>query len=307
VVADVPVQRRRRYGVVEQQKRRLIIPLLLPAAVLYGGFTLYPALTTFYVAMTSWNGISPDLPWAGFSNFRELTHDVQFRSTISHTALFVVLGAVILFPAAIFFAAVTYRIRFGKLYRFVILAPLALSVTAAALLWKFALDPNFGVVPKLLRAVGLSVMAHVQWLGDTRTAMLIIAFATVWQGIGLWVTLFAAAIERVPKELREAAALDGATGFRVFRSVVWPLIWDVTRTLLILWIIQGLQAFAFIIAMTNGGPLGSTKVIGTYLYDSAFNDSRFGYGAAIAVVLFVAILALSLAANRLTRRETEQY
>lgn len=303
----MPVQRRRRYGIVERQKRRLIIPMLLPAATLFGAFVLYPALTTFYVALTSWNGVTPNLPWAGFGNFRELAKDSAFRSTISHTATFVVLGAVILFPAAIFFAAVTYRIKFGKLYRFFILAPLALSVTAAALLWKFALDPNFGFVPKIFHAIGLNAVAGIQWIGDTRTAMLVVVLATLWQGIGIWVTLFAAAIERVPQELRDAAALDGATGLRAFFTVVWPLIWEVTRTLLIFWIIQGLQTFAFVLAITNGGPLGSTQVFGTYLYSVAFKDFRFGYGSAIAVVLFAVILLLSLAANRLTRRETEQY
>jgi raffinose/stachyose/melibiose transport system permease protein/N-acetylglucosamine transport system permease protein len=300
-------KRRRRYSIVDRQKRRLAIPFLLPALGLYVGFMLYPAFTTFYVALTDWDGVSAHLPYVGLRNFRDLAKDDTFRSTIGHTVLFTVLGAAILFPLAIFFAYVTHDRPFGKFFRFLILAPLALSVTTSALLWKFALDPNFGLVQKGFKAVGLDGLAHQQWLGDTRTAMLMIVLATIWNGVGLWMTLFAAAIERVPKDLLDAALVDGATGFRTFRHVVWPLIWEVTRTLLILWIIQGLQAFAFIIAMTNGGPLGSTQVIGTYLYGVAFQDGRFGYGSAIAVVLFIAILIVALVSFRLTRRESEQY
>lgn len=299
--------RRRRYGIVDRQKRRLAIPFLFPALGVYVGFMLYPAFTTFYVSLTSWDGVTPKLPFVGLSNFRSLAHDGTFRSTIGHTLLFTVLGAVILFPLAIFFAYVTHDRKFGRLFRFLILAPLALSVTTSALIWKFALDPNFGLVQKAFRATGLDGLANQQWLGDTRTAMLMIVLATIWNGVGLWMTLFAAAIERVPKELLDAAQVDGATGFRTFRYVVWPLIWEVTRTLLILWIIQGLQAFAFIIAMTNGGPLGSTQVIGTYMYGTVFQDGRFGYGSAIAVVLFFAILVIALVSMRITRRESEQF
>lgn len=299
--------RRQRYTIVERQKRRLLIPFLLPALGLYLGFMLYPAFTTFYVSLTDWNGVTANLPYVGFRNFTELVHDDTFRGTILHTVLFTVMGAAILFPLAIFFAYVTHDRRFGKIYRFLILAPLALSVTTSALIWKFALDPNFGFVKNFFDAVGLHFLAQQQWLGDTRTAMLMIVLATIWNGIGLWMMLFAAAIDRVPQELRDAALIDGCGAFATFRYVVWPLIWEVTRTLLILWVIQGLQAFAFIVAMTNGGPLGSTQVIGTYLYGVAFSDSRFGYASAIAVVLFVAILVISLLMARATRRESEQY
>lgn len=297
---------RRRVGIVERQKRRLVIPFLLPALALYAFFMLYPAFSTFYVAVTDWDGVrAPNL--VGLRNFTGLVSDQVFRSTIGHTVEFTVLGALVLFPAALLFALATQRIRGGKLYRFLILAPVALSVTTAALLWKFLLNPNFGFIPAALRAVGLSSLGSFEMLGQPSTAMLAVVIATVWHGVGIWMTLFAAALERVPVELREAATLDGASAAQTFRYVVWPLIWDVTRTLLILWLIQGLQTFAFILAMTNGGPLRSTEVIGTYLYGVAFSEGRFGYAAAIAIVLFFSILVLTLGVNRLTKRESEQY
>jgi ABC-type sugar transport system permease subunit len=297
---------RRQVGIVERQKRRLVIPFLLPALAVYGFFMLYPAFSTFYVAVTDWDGVR--LPkFVGLHNFTQLASDEVFRSTIGHTITFTVLGALVLFPVALLFAVTTQHIAGGKLYRFLILAPVALSVTTAALLWKFMLNPAFGFIPAALRALGMDRLAGSEPLGQPSTAMLVVVAATVWHGVGIWMTLFAAALERVPPELREAATLDGASGLQAFRYVVWPLIWDVTRTLLILWLIQGLQTFAFIIAMTNGGPLRSTEVIGTYLYSVAFSETRYGYAAAIAIVLFFSILVLTLGVNRLTKRESEQY
>lgn len=297
---------RSRPNLLERQRRRLVVPFLLPALVLYGLFMLYPAFTTFYVALTKWDGVSAP-EWVGGGNFSRLADDPLFTSTITNTIVFTVLGALVLFPGAMFFGYVTQKLKFGRLYRFLILAPVALSVTTAALLWKFLVDPNFGALQSILRAVGLDSLASVELLGRPSTAMVMVVLATVWHGIGLWMTFFAAAVERVPAEMKESATLDGASSFQVFRYVVWPLMWEVTRTLLVLWMIQGLQTFAFIIAMTNGGPLRATEVIGTYLYKVAFASSEFGYGAAIAVILFAAILVLTLLSQRLTRRESEQY
>lgn len=291
---------------MERQRRRLVIPFLLPAVTLYGLFMLYPAVTTFFVALTEWNGVSTPA-WAGIDNFTRLVDDPLFVDTVNNTLLFTVLGALVLFPAAMFFGYVTQRIRFGRLYRFLILAPIALSVTTAALLWKFLVDPNFGVVRPALEGVGLDSLANVTLLGSPNTALMMVVLVTVWHGVGLWMTFFAAAYERVPQDLKEAATLDGASSFQVFRYIVWPLMWEVTRTLLVLWMIQGLQAFAFVIALTNGGPLRATEMMATYLYKVAFASSEFGYAAAIAVVLFLAILVLTVLSQSLTRRESSQY
>ena len=292
---------------VNRQKRRLIVPFLAPALLLYGIFALYPALKTFQVSLTSWHGVTRELPFVGLDNFRALADDQIFRDTIGHTVQFMVLGGVILFPMALFLAYATSEPLVGaRTFRFIILAPVALSVATAALLWKFVLNPNFGLLNGVLGAVGLGSLER-PWLGDTATAMPAVVLATLWHGIGTWMIFFAAAITRVPPELKEAARIDGASSLRIFRHIVFPLIWDVSRILLILWIIGALQAFAFIYAMTGGGPLNATNVFGTYLYQVAFSEARYGYAAAIAVVMFALILLLTLAVNRLTKRETVTY
>ena len=292
---------------LNRQKRKLLLPFLLPALLLYGVFFLYPAAKTFHVALTSWNGITPDLAFVGFDNFRELADDPVFRGTIRNTATFTILGAIILFPLALFLAFATSEKIFGaRTFRFIILAPVALSVATAALLWKFALNPNFGLVNGVLGAGHLEEWSR-PWLGMESTAMIAVVLATVWHGVGIWMIFFAAAISRVPQELKEAARIDGASSWRIFRHIVFPLIWDVTRILIVLWIIGALQAFAFIFAMTNGGPFNATNVFGTYLYNAAFVESRFGYAAAVAVVMFGLILCFTLIVSRLTRREAITY
>lgn len=292
---------------LNRQKRKLLLPFLTPALLLYGVFFLYPAVRTFYVALTSWNGINPDLPFVGLDNFRELADDPIFHGTIRNTAVFTILGAVVLFPLALFLAFATSEKVFGaRTFRFIILAPVALSVATAALLWKFALNPNFGLVNGVLGAVDLEEWSR-PWLGMESTAMIAVVLATVWHGVGIWMIFFGAAISRVPQEMKEAARIDGASSWRIFRHIVFPLIWDVTRILIVLWIIGALQAFAFIFAMTGGGPFNATNVFGTYLYNAAFVESRFGYAAAIAVVMFGLILCFTAIVSRLTRRETVQY
>ena len=179
---------------LERQRRRLVIPFLLPALLIYSTLMLYPAFTTFVVAFTDWDGVKVPA-FLGFDNFQRLAQDDLFRDTISHTIWFTVLGAFMLFPFAIFFGYRHERLRFARGYRFFILAPVALSVTTAALMWKFLIDPNFGAIPRFFGAVGLDGVAKQEWLGEPSTAMLLVVIATIWHGIGLWMMFFVAAFE----------------------------------------------------------------------------------------------------------------
>jgi len=294
-----------RYNMVERQRRRILVPFLLPAFALFGTLVLYPVITTGYIALTEWNGVGP-ARYVGAANFIRAIHDPLLRSAISNTAVFVVVGGLVLFPLAFLLAYGTQRLKHGNTYRFLILVPIALSVTTAGLLWKFLLNPNFGLVSGTLRALGLDRLAQFEWLGETSTAMFVVIAATIWHGVGVWMLFVAAALEGVPPELREAAALDGASQPQIVRYVVLPLIWPVLRMLILLWVVQASQAFGFIVAITNGGPLGATEVIGTYLYKVGFGDYDFGYSSAIAVSLTIVVLGLALVWQRLSRSQGEE-
>lgn len=294
---------RRRPNLVDRQRRR-VLPMLIPAVAIYGTFLLYPALSTFWVALTNWNGLTAP-NYVGLANFSGLLHDSGLRAAVEHTVQFVVVGGLVLFPLAFFFAYTTEHVRFGKTYRFFILLPIALSVTTAALLWKFALNPNFGFVDAVLRSIGLDALGHFQWLGNTSTAMLMVIFATIWSGAGIWMLFLASAISRVPPAVREAAMMDGASPTQIFWRIIVPNVWPVTKTLILLWVVLGSQAFGFIVAMTGGGPIGSTQVIGTYLYTAAFTDHRYGYASAIAVALAIVVLFIAAIGYFMSRRQKE--
>jgi len=292
---------------IRQGQRRLIIPFLAPAAILFGLFILYPAVKTGYLAFTGWRGVTNAQPWVGAANFRELWHDSIARHALTITIKYTLVGGALLFPIAMYFAVATSHGRFGaRTYRFILLAPLSMSVVTAAILWKFIFNPTFGPLNAALGLVGLHSLER-PWLGDTSTALLCVIIATIWHGLGQWVVLIGASLSRVPPELREAAIIDGAHDRQVFTRITLPLIWETTRALLVLWVIAGLQSFAFVWSMTQGGPLNATEVLATYIYRTGFIDYQYGYAAAAAVFTVALIGAIALVLNRIMRREAVRF
>nr|WP_225953333.1 sugar ABC transporter permease [Kibdelosporangium phytohabitans] len=212
-----------------------------------------------------------------------------------------------LFPPAVAIAwALNQRIRGERFFRFVVFAPVVLSVAIVALLWKFLLHPTLGLINPALADIGLGALART-WLGDPATALASVAFVTVWHGIGIWVVLLSAGFERLPKEVLEAARIDGAGEWRVFRSVMLPMMRDLFRVLIVLWFVQSMQAFAYVYIMTRGGPFMSTELVGTLSYRSAFEFGQLGYAATMGIVLVVIILSVAVILNKVLKREPLEY
>jgi ABC-type sugar transport system permease subunit len=291
-----------------RRQRRLIVPLLAPALLLFGVFWLYPSVRAVYVALTEWDGVNSPR-YIGFRNFADLLDDRIYRTALENTIRYTIYGAVLIFTLGLLFAWWTRAagVRGGRTYRFIIMAPMALSVVTAALLFKFLLNPTVGPINAALSAVGLDGLAR-PWLADPSTALACIVMVTVWHGIGQWVILFGAGFARIPSEILDAARVDGASGARIFFAISLPLVWDVLRVLLLLWIVGGLTGgFGFVWAMTQGGPFNSTELLTTFQYRAAFVEARYGYAAAIAVTIavFAGILVSIVAA--LTRRSKVTY
>lgn len=287
---------------LNRTKLVLVLPFMVPAALLFGVFFLWPMAQTFESSFTNWT-ISMDKPFVGLSNFGELVADPVFIRTIANTSVVVVVGASMMFPLSLVLAHATFHpSRIRMIARLLVVLPIALSPVAAALVWKLSLDPTFGLLNGLLRGGPLAKLA-LPWLGVPITALFFVIAASVWQALGVWVILFSAALTRVPPELIDAARVDGASGWQLFRHVTGPLIVDVGRTLLLLWVAGAVSSFAFVQLMTDGGPLKSTEVIATYLAKVAFRESRFGYASAMAVLAFIGLVTVTLALRRLTRRD----
>jgi raffinose/stachyose/melibiose transport system permease protein len=292
----------------QKARRKLVIPFLAPAVLLYTLLLFIPLVQTGWLSLTNWYGHGGEKVFWGLRNYKLMFMDPQFLNAAKNTGLFALMGGVILFVPAIFVSwALTQKIRGRGVFRYIVIAPVVLSTVSVALLWKLLYDPVFGPINNLLRAVGLGQLA-LPWLGDPRTALLAVVIAATWQQLGSWVILLSAGLERVPTELLEAARIDGASEWQVFWKVTMPLVWGVLRLLLIVWIISSLQVFGQVYVMTpSGGIGGSTQVVGMLIYERAFHSYQWGLACAMATFLMIAILVASVVTNKVTKRDTIEY
>jgi ABC-type sugar transport system permease subunit len=205
-------------------------------------------------------------------------------------------------------------LRFKRHYRFLILAPVVLSVSVAGLMWKWMYNPTFGLVGVLLKSIGKAlniVPLSIGVMGDSSSALTAIIIASIWHGIGTWVLLLSAGFERIPPEIPESAKIDGASDWQIFWRITIPLMWEVIRVLLVLWVLQALQAFSFVFVMTGpvgvGGPLGSTDLMATFVYATSFGSYNWAYGMALATTIMIMIFLLSQITNRALFREAVEF
>jgi ABC-type sugar transport system permease subunit len=291
---------------LQKQRQRIIVPFLFPAGLLFVTFFLFPIVNTVYLSLHQWNGVS-DPTFVGPENYIRMVGDPNFTNAVFNTFALTIVGGAMLFPVAVAIAwALNHRLHGEQFFRFVVFAPVVLSVPIVALLWKFLYHPTLGLINPSLEAVGLGVLAR-SWLSDPQTALSAIALTSVWHGIGIWVVLLGAGLERLPREVLESGRVDGAGEFQLFRLITLPLLRDLMRTLLILWFVQSMQAWAFVFIMTGGGPFGKTDLVSTLLYRTAFLRSQFGYATSMAVALVTLILITTVFLNRVLRSENVEY
>src|SRR5579859_589307 len=296
----------------QKARRKLILPFLLPQTILFTLITFVPIIATVAYAFTDWNGAGNNTPhWAGLVEFKLITLDPQFLNAIKNSFFLMLVGGVMVFvPAFIMAWCLNQPLRLRKHYRFLILAPVVLSVSVAGLMWKWMDNPSFGLVGTLLKFIGKALNIgplSIGVLGDTRTALTAIIVASIWHGIGTWVLLLSAGFERIPPEIPESARIDGASDWQIFWLITVPLMWEVIRVLLVLWVMQALQAFSFVFVMTGpvaiGGPLNSPNLMGTFVYQMTFGSFKWAYGMALATTMMVMIFLLSQITNRALLRD----
>ena len=300
----------------QRARRKLILPFLLPQTILFTLITLVPIIATVAYAFSDWNGAGDNTPhWDGLVQFKLITTDRLFLNAVKNSFFLLIVGGVLVFvPAFIMAWCLNQPLRFRKYYRFLILAPVVLSVSVAGLLWKWMYNPSFGLIGVLLKYIGQALNIGplaIGVLGDTSSALTAIIIASIWHGIGTWVLLLNAGFERIPPELPESARIDGASDWQIFWRITVPLMWEVIRVLLVLWVLQALQAFSFVFVMTGpvsiGGPMGSTDLMATLVYEMSFGSFRWAYGMALATTMMVMIFILSQVTSRALLRETVEF
>ncbi len=270
-----------------------------PAAILIAVFALLPIGWSLLLSFQSSNLLAP-AHWVGLANYRALAKDPQFRSAIGHTVVYTVVFVPVSVAGGLGLAvALNRKIRGIRFYRLAVFVPLVTSTVATGIIFLWLLDPTFGLVNYILHAVGIPQQKFLQ---DPNQAIYCIVAMTVWGWLGFDVIVYLAALQGIPEDLLEASEIDGASKWATFRSVILPLLGPATLFLVVWSTINALQLFDEIYVTTRGGPLGSTTVIVYYLYQQAFQFFAAGYGAAIAYVLFVGVLIVTLAQLWIGRR-----
>ena len=263
---------------------------LAPALTVIGLFVVYPLIATGAMSLTSWNGISPERPFVGLSNYSRLLGDEAFRNSMLVTTVYAlgvsVLSVVTGLGAA---ALLNAGLRGRAFYRSAFFLPVVTSSIAAAEVWRYLFDVS-GPVNAALSAVGLGAP---NWLGDPHLALGSLTLLTVWKQLGLNTVLYLTALQTIPAYVDEAAALDGASGWRKMTGITFPLLRPMTFFVVVQALVTTFQSFDLVYQLTSGGPMGGTEVVGFLVYRTAFVTGQFGYGATIAYAGFAIVFALT--------------
>ncbi|MBI0295350.1 sugar ABC transporter permease [Streptomyces sp. PRKS01-29] len=270
----------------------LLVPLLAESL-----WVFWPALQGFYLALTKWDGVSAP-EFVGLGNFAEMAHDEVFRTAAVDTVLWLVLfgglSALLGLGAALFLQQERRGVGF---YRAALFLPVVFSLVATALVWQAIYQPD-GVLNRLLESVGLDGLRHA-WLADQDTALYAVIVPALWRQVGYVMVLYLAGLKGIDPALYEAATVDGAGRRQRFRYVTLPQLRGVNAVVLSVIVIDSLRSFDVVWSLTRGGPYHSSELLSTYMYSTAFQSLRLGYGSALAVVIFV--LAFGVIASYLVR------
>lgn len=305
-------------GVLNMSERKnekiFAILMILPALLIYGSFYLFPGLQAFKVATYDWTGFNEaNIKHVGIRNFLEVINDGIFWNAFFNTLAIILIGGVVIISMALMFANLFTKYSFPglSLFKTLIFFPYSVSVVAIGIIWTFIFNPNFGLFNVFLGKIGLYSLAKVAWLGERSTALACIIFVSIWWEIGLFMVLFIAGMQRIPVEYYDAAKIDGARQNQVFMKITLPMLKEVLIIGIMYWVINAWQSFGVVYVMTKGGPSNLTHTIATYMVwislNSNSNAYRMGYGTAIAVVLFILVVTMSIMYKLLTRKEAIQY
>ncbi|EFL20936.1 transmembrane permease MsmF [Streptomyces himastatinicus ATCC 53653] len=271
---------------------------ILPALLVYAVFLLYPFGQSVWLSSLHWDGLTVATP-AGFDNYRDLFGDPALRAPFAHALLLLVFYSALPVAIGLLLAAAMSRVRIHGMtfFRTVLFLPQVLALIVVAVAWRSILAPD-GLLNDTLRAVGLGSLAR-PWLGDYTWALPAVGVIGTWVGTGLCMVLFLAGVQRIPRELYEAARIDGAGPVREFLAVTLPGLRPHIAVALTLTIVAGLRNFDLIYVTTSGGPGNATSVPAYEVYHRAFETNQVGSAAAVGVALTVLIFALTVTVSRL--------
>lgn len=267
-----------------------VSPMLIGVIIL----VLFPILATLVLGFADWNFVQgwDGIQWVGFQNFRQLLEDDMFIKSVRNNVLFLLTVPVymmISMTLAILIDRFVYMKGYFKVAYFM---PYISNIVAVAVVWQVLFQPSYGPINEILRTLGMS--NPPKWIADPNFALISIMLISIWISIGFNLIIYIAGLQSIPKDLYEAADIDGANGWTKFRRITLPLLSPTSFFLLVTGIISTFKVFDIIAVMTQGGPIGSTTMMVWYLYDTAFVNLKVGYASSIAAVLFGFVMLITL-------------
>ena len=280
---------------------------VLGAMTLYLFFFVLPSLMGFYYAFTDWSSYSSEVHFVGLQNFELIFSSSKgylhyIANTLTFTIVTIVVKTVISLGLAVLLTQGVRRL--APLYRMVIYLPAVLPMLAVSLIFKSILNPSTGLLNTFLRGVGLDFLAQ-KWLVDVSWAMPSVIGVDTWKGVGYLMVILIAGIEAIPREYFEAAAIDGASGWKIFRHITLPLLTPVLAVTTVLNLLYGLKVFDIIFVLTHGGPGRATDTVYTVIFDE-FSKGRFGVATALSSLLFLTMIGLGYFVIQVMHREVEE-
>ena len=286
-----------------QRDRAAAYGMLAPVLLFFVLFVLYPLLKNLYYSFTNYN-LGNKTKWIGLSNYRELFTDYWFLESLRNTAVYALFSVIFLTVLGLFISVLlNQRSRLVKIARTAMIIPYATSMVAVSMIWLYLLDPTTGYVSKLLVALGVG--SPPLWLDDPSLALPSLIGINIWKNLGYCMIIYLAGLQGIPPELYEAATVDGAGFLQKHWKITLPQIAPVTFFVFVNNCIEAFKTFEQVQIMTQGGPVTATTTVVYQIYVRAFNDFRMGYAAAMSVVLFVIIFAVTMLNFRMFRSSAD--
>jgi multiple sugar transport system permease protein len=275
---------------------------LAPFLILYLAFIIGPTLYGLVMSFFDTSLVKPGLStFAGFGNYAEALQSGDFWSSLWHTLWFTILTTPPLILLAFVFALLADRAKHGRwFFRLAFFAPYILPSAVVALIWIFVYTPGLGLIETGLLKIGIT---SPNWLGDPNWAMPSLALTTIWWTLGFNFVLYLAGLQEIPRDLYEASSMDGASPWQQIRKITIPMLGRTTTLVAVLQVIASLKVFDQMYIMTSGGPNFATRSILQYVYDEGFTNFRVGYAAAVSMLFFLVVLAVSAVWFALVRRQ----
>ncbi len=265
-----------------------VLPALIPIIV----FWIYPVLRSLYISFTNWDYMTPNYDYVGFDNYVALLTDTRFYDALLNTLVFTLGTLIPTIVVGLGLALILQKQFAGSgFFKFIIFSPWITPTVAVSIVWTWIYDTDTGFANAILNALSIP---SLEWIRSSDTAMLSVIIVTVWKSMGYAMIFYLSALEKVPKELYEANGLDGANAFETFRDVTLPSISPTTFFLIIITMINSLQAYDQIQILTQGGPAGSTRTLLYMYYQLGFEEYDMGQATALAIVLILITVLISV-------------